>query len=488
VGLEESRVRPTLLEDPVLLDAERERLHPLLARSPDRIAESLHHVVSRLAVLGGTVALSYSCRDLRESRETFPSWLVLRTFRLRQPGRPFTYEDLGRFLGEPASAVPATGDVALSDAGWWLAGLRGARTGARAVVRSAFPALARGAAAEAARDGAAFTEYDGWVPEAGALLDPTAPGRVVSATTLEALAGCPFRHFLERGLGLYAVDDAEPDPDAWLDALTRGSLLHDLYARFGRERRSRGERFEPRHAARLRALGDAELQALKAAMPPPSDHVFERERAALLRDLELLLQLETREPGRTPVGFEVAFGTAPDDDEPLARAEPVTADLGPDLRLRVRGRIDRIDRLADGSYEVTDYKTGACWLPDWGGWFAAGRKLQHALYAIAAAELLRAGDPAARVTMSSYYFPTVKGRGERISRPPRPAAELGLVLGDLVALVREGAFLHTPAENDCRFCDLGRACGPDPFARAERKLAAPANRVLAPYRQLQRHV
>jgi ATP-dependent helicase/nuclease subunit B len=486
VGLEEGRVLPPLLEDPVLLDAERERLHPLLLRSADRVAESLHHVVGRLAVLGGTVGLSYSCRDLRESRETFPSWLVLQAFRLRQPGQPVTYEDLGRSLGEPVSAVPAAGDAALSDAGWWLASLRGARRGARAVVRSAFPALGLGAAAEAARDGDAFTEYDGWVPDAGPLLDPTT--RVVSATTLEALAGCPFRHFLERGLGISAVDDAGPDPDAWLDPLTRGSLMHDLYARFGRERRSRGERLEPRHAARLCALGDEELRKLKAAMPPPSDHVFERERAAVIRDLNLLLDLETLEPGRTPVAFEVTFGSAPDDDEPLARAEPVTADLGPSLRLRLRGRIDRIDRLADGSYEVTDYKTGGCWPADRAGWFAGGRKLQHALYAIAAAELLRAADAGARVTRSSYYFPTVKGGGERVLRPPRPASALGQVLGDLVALVRAGAFLHTPSEDDCRFCDFGRACGPAPFERAARKLDQPANRALAAYRQLRGHV
>jgi ATP-dependent helicase/nuclease subunit B len=487
LGLEEGRVLPTLLEDPVLLDAERERLHPLLVRSADRVAEALHHVVSRLAALGGTVGLSYACRDLRESREAFPSWLVLQAFRLREPGRPVTYEDLGRALGEPASAVPATAEAALGDAGWWLASLRGARTGARAVVRSAFPALACGAAAEAARDGTAFTEYDGWVPDAGLLLDPTAPGRIMSATTLEALAGCPFRYFLERGLGISPPDDAQPDPDTWLDPLTRGSLLHDLYARFGREQRGRGKRLDPRHGARLRALGEAELRTLRVAMPPPSDHVFERERAAVLRDLDLLLQLEAREPGRTPVGFEVTFGSEPDDAEPLARAEPVTADLGPGLRFRLRGRIDRIDRLADGAYEVTDYKTGGCWPSDRAGWFAGGRKLQHALYALAAAELLRATDPAARVTMSSYYFPTVKGRGERVARPPRPTSALGAVLGDLVALVREGAFLHTPTPDDCRFCEIGRACGPEPFDRAERKLAAPANRALAAYRQLQRH-
>jgi ATP-dependent helicase/nuclease subunit B len=487
LGLEEGRVLPPLLEDPVLLDAEREGLSPLLARSADRVAETLHHVVGRLAVLGGTVGLSFSCRDLREGRETFPSWLVLQAFRLREPGRTLTYEDLAQSLGEPASAVPGSGDQALSDGGWWLASLRGVRDTARPAVRAAFPALAHGEAAEAARDRSAFTEYDGWVPDAGPLLDPCAPDRIVSATTLEALARCPFRHFLERGLGVSAIEDPQPDPDAWLDPLTRGSFLHDLYARLGRELRARGERLDARHGARLRELGEAELQALRVEMPPPSDHVFERERTALLRDLDLFLTLEAREPARTAVGFEVTFGSEPDDDEPLARAEPVTVELAPRVRLRLRGRIDRIDRLADGSYEVTDYKTGGFWRSNWAGWFGGGRQLQHALYALAATELLRTRDPGALVVGSGYYFPTVKGGGERVSRPPRPPATLGAVLGELVALVRGGTFLHTPEPEDCKFCEFGRACGPDPTGRASRKLAAPANGALAAYRQLQRH-
>jgi len=377
-------------------------------------------------------------------------------------------------------------DRALSDDGWWLASLRGVRDRSRVTLHAAFPALARGAAAEAARDGPAFTEFDGWVPDAGPILDPCGAGRVVSATTLERLAGCPFRHFLERGLGVSPVDDAEPDPDAWLDPLTRGSLLHELYAQLGRECRARGERLAPRHAARLREVGEARLQALCVEIPPPSAHVFEREQAALLRDLDLFLALEGSDASRSPVGFEVSFGAGAGEGEPLARAEPVTVVLGPGLRLRIRGRIDRIDRLAAGGYAVIDYKTGGYWPANWSGWFGGGRQLQHALYAAVAVELLRPTDPAARVVDSQYYFPTVKGRGERVERPPKPAAALGAVLGDLVAVVRGGAFVHTPTGDDCRFCEFGRACGPDPAVRAQRKVDGSSS-ALAAYRQLQAH-
>ena len=51
-----------------------------------------------------------------------------------------------------------------------------------------------------------------------------------SVTELEQLAECPFRFFLKRGLGVRPIDEGERDKDIWLDPLTRGSELHDLYA------------------------------------------------------------------------------------------------------------------------------------------------------------------------------------------------------------------------------------------------------------------
>src|SRR5262249_47041792 len=145
----------------------------------------------------------------------------------------------------------------------------------------------------------------------------------------------------------------EPDADRWLDALTRGSLLHDLYAAILREVRERGGGVDAgRDAARLRQLGDARLVALRALVPPPSEHVFERERAEIIHDLDLFVRFELG-AARTPVGLEVGFGTGDAQGEPLARAEPVLVDVA-GARFRIRGRIDRVDRLQDGSYEVTD--------------------------------------------------------------------------------------------------------------------------------------
>lgn len=488
VGLEEGGVLPTLLEDAVLLDDERQAIHPGLATSRDRVSEALAAVLSRLAVLGGRVCLSLSCRDLRENRETFPSWLLLQVLRLLEPDRELTYEHLNQALGEPVSAVPARRELALSEAGWWLASLRGVGPAAYPALEAAFPCLARGARAEETRRSEAFTIYDGFVPAAGPRLDPRVSGRAVSPTMLERLAGCPFRHFLEHGLGLEPVEDAEPDPDRWLDPAVRGLLLHALYAAIWRELRKRGERPDPmRHAPRLRELTEARIEDLRALIPPPSDRIFEREAQEILRDLELFLRFEAERADREPVGLEVSFGGGAVEGEPLAQADAIVIDLGAGLRFRLRGRIDRIDRLPDGTYDAVDYKTGRYRRDDYDGTFRGGRLLQHALYALAARELLRGADPRARVAAGSYYFPTARGRVERVVLPQGDPAALVAVLRDLFELLDRGIFVHSPEESDCRWCEFDRACGRDPVAWAKRKIEHDGNEILDAYRRLARH-
>jgi ATP-dependent helicase/nuclease subunit B len=487
VGLEEGRTLPAALEDPVLLDGERQSLSADLLTSADRVTEALHRVVSRLAALGGRVCLSYSCRDLREHRETFPSWLLLQAFRLLRKDATLTYQALVEALGEPVSPVPPAAGQALAESGWWLAHLNGVGPSALPAVHAAFPWLAQGEAAEAERDSDVFTASDGFVREAGRLLDPRTSGRPVAATTLEDFARCPFRHFLQRALGLDPIETAEPDRDRWLEPWQRGQVLHDLYAAILREVRAGGGRLDVEaHGRRLTALAEARLAETARLMPPPSDYVFQRERQQVLEDCLLFLDLEARER-RAPVGFEVSFGSGLPEGEPLAQADPVTIDLGRGFVFRLRGRIDRVDRLRDGTYEVIDYKTGGYWPSDFTGTFQGGRLLQHALYALAATQLLRRIGGDARVSKSCYYLPTARGRGERVVCPPVSRDQVAAVLRDLFDVAAAGAFVHAQDESDCKWCDFGPACGPRPHARAAAKLANPVNQVLDAYRRLGRH-
>ncbi len=293
-GLEEGRLFPAAIEDPVLLDVERQRISPVLRCASDRIEEAVYAALSRLATVGAAagveVCFSYSCRDLREYRETFPSWMMLQAYRLQAADPSKTYRDLEAALGVPKSCVPTSGRKALSDSGWWLSGLKLAGALGADFVLEQYPALAQGLQAANARESATFGKYDGFVPAAGKVLDPCAREQPVSATQLEAAAECPFRHFLTRGLGLEAVGDGDRDVDVWLDPLVRGSELHDLYAAV--LSKCRDEKRKPalkKEWPWLLTLTNKHLDALRTELPPPSIEVFEREKQDFLADVELFL-------------------------------------------------------------------------------------------------------------------------------------------------------------------------------------------------------
>jgi ATP-dependent helicase/nuclease subunit B len=488
VGLEEGRVFPSATEDPVLLDAERRRISPRLRLSSDRIDEAVYAVVNRLAATGGAaITLSYSCRDLREFRQTCPSWLMLQAHRILSGQPTHSYPDLLKALGTPASCVPEPSSSALGEAGWWLNGLkRAGRPGRDAVLRQ-YPSLQQGLQAEAQRQSPAFTQYDGFVPDAGAFLDPCARETPVSATQLEKAAACPFRHFLERGLGLAAVDEGASEQDVWPDPPTRGSLMHALFARLMRRSRDEKRRLSVKaDLAWSEVIAREALDELCAEMPPPSHEVFERERQDVLNDLTLFVRAEdASDPSRTPIAFEVSFGRPGDGKEALARPEPIVIDLGKGLRFRLAGQIDRIDQIGPSSFEVIDYKTGGYYEKDWAGTFSGGRKLQHALYGLAAVEILKQRVKHPSVTKGVYYFPSAKGRQERREIPTQSTAKVTAVLADLRQVIASGLFVQAPDESACKWCRLGAACGTEVPGRAAQKIEG--DHALEPYRHLAAH-
>jgi hypothetical protein len=84
-----------------------------------------------------------------------------------------------------------------------------------------------------------------------------------------------------------------------------------------------------------------------------------------------------------PLAQEQAFG--------MHGQPPLVVQRGGD-EFRVRGFIDRVDRCPDGRLCIIDYKSGST--PISGRDLAEGRRLQIALYALAARDALALGDVA----------------------------------------------------------------------------------------------
>ena len=479
VGLEEGRVFPAAYEDPILLDGERSRIADALCLSTDRVDEAVWTAIGRLQTMLGTagasLCLSYSCRDLRQFRNTYASWVLLHAYRMVSGNATAGYGELRDTLGEPVSPVPAQTQPVLGVGQWWLRGsvAAGAEAGAAAVQR-AFAPLAQGVVAAEARASSAFTEYDGHVPEAGQTLDPALPDRVVSPTQLEEIGKCAFRFFVTRGLRVSAIESGDRERDVWLTPLIRGSLLHEMYETLLRRCRDEGRAVSvKKDQGWLREAGEAQLTALAIEMPPPSSEVKEREWRDYLEDLDLFVQSEETHAARArPVGLEVGFGSRHEDNgESLASKDPVDVTIG-DITIRLSGRIDRIDQLKDGTFQIVDYKTGSFYEPNWTGTFAGGRRLQHALYGLAALALLKRQFKTPVLVGAQYYFSSKKGQQHRLPIPMQSAKDIGTVLNDIRGVIAGGTFITTKDKADCSFCEYSAACGGE---AANAQAAAKAN-------------
>jgi ATP-dependent helicase/nuclease subunit B len=503
VGLDDGRFPGAGLQDPILLDEERQGISPDLPTSGWELAKRIEGVELLLARLRGTVTLSYSCHDLADDREMFPSSVVLSAFRILSGQHDGDQAALNAWLPPAESFAPDLPEKALTETEWWLWRMSGKEEviEPEALVTARYPHLGRGFALARARESDRLTEFDGWIPQPGGEIDLTAAGGpIVSASRLETLGQCPLKYFFRYVLEVEPPEELTIDPEVWLDALSRGLLLHEVFEIFLKELIERGEiPVAARDEDRLLSILDARVMHYRREIPPPNEAVFRRERAQLRRTARIFLHEDAeycRRTGNRPQFVEVSIGLRADSSATRLDTDvPVEVKLPDGTSLRVRGRIDRVDRIAGtDDLAIWDYKTGSSWKytqtpqPFW-----EGRVVQHVLYLLAMNARLAALKeelPGARAARFGFFFPSEKAHGERIEFAPE-ALEAGTdVLGRLARIAARGAFLATTRHDlDCEYCEYQDICG-DVAAVASasaRKLAEPSNTILEPYRELRGH-
>ena len=437
LGLAEGTFPDRRLDDALLPDPERLASGGELTLRADHLDHVHRHLLAALAA--GEATVCFPRGDLRRPGErTASRWLL---------------DDATELAGAPTRLF--TSDLAAHASADWLeivpsfaAGLAGTAFPATAqehrlgaLLRGddspwRDPVLAAGAALTRARRSTTFTRFDG---NLGALTLPAAVDgpRVLSATRLQAWAVCPHAYLLEHLLGVEVVD--EPERRLRIDPLDRGSLVHEVLRRFVAEGRTDGEH--------LRQIAGEVCDEYGARGRGGRQLFWRRDRARLLADLDRFLTDDLRwraEVGAEPIAMEHRFDTA----VPL-----------PDGRgLRVRGAIDRVDRLADGSLVVFDYKTGRS--ESYRGLgeddpHQLGTRLQPALYAAGARHSLN--DAPVRF---EYWFVSAAGRFDRIGYDVTEAvaANVATALGTIVGGIEGGVFPMRPPETpgwnrvDCWFC------------------------------------
>ena len=255
------------------------------------------------------------------------------------------------------------------------------------------------------------------------------PDHVWSSSRLETYAKCPLHFYVAHVLHL----EPRTLPQEGFDRLILGSIYHSVL-----EKVYRLAPFDP-----LSVLPEVAQTVFGAA---PGEYGFrptalwEQQQREFLAVLEkTVVALEEAREGYEPYAQELPFGLH--GEPPLILQHPVSS-------VQIRGYIDCVDRAADGSLRVVDYKAGSSRIS--ARELEEGTRLQLPLYALAVQDALGLGPVAGGFywhigsASPSYlrlgrYEGGVEGAAE---------AAIGYVRA-YVAAVREGRFLPAPPAGGC---------------------------------------
>ena len=471
VGLDGDRYPGKKTEDPVLLDEERKNLSaelPLQKQVTDKNQLEMQRI---LQGVWDSLDISYSSFDTIEHREKFPSPLILSIYREVFDEPWADYSRLEKYLNSEKKKDPSPQEenevFAAEDLWLYLYRLSQSIDDNSTMLRKDnlfyyYPHWERGLKAELERLSESFTPYEGNVsglqeisaPDADQESDESSLGMQeirISPTRLEFLAKCPFAYFLRHVLKIEPPEEVEFDPTTWLDALTRGQLLHRIFEDFYREIIDRSELpVKETHLDELNKVARKRIEAQKEEIPPPSELVYSYESTELLDSVQVFLQSEIEHAESSqPVLLEFYL-----DKVPLI--------LPSGKKIYINGKIDRVDKDTTGNYLALDYKTGSTYIYTEQRYYRGGRQLQHALYALALEEKFKELYPDQDIEVSGggYVFPTVKGEGERYIRYYylKDKEEFLELLDNLLAIIESGNYIMTDHEKDCKFCDYHLVC------------------------------
>jgi ATP-dependent helicase/nuclease subunit B len=470
LGLAEGSFPATVRDDSLLPDRERGVSGGELPLRADRVERQHRHLLAALAGARRHL-LGVPRGDLRRSADRVPSRWVLDIASARAGERWWSGDLL-------AATVPWVRHVASFDHGLRLLTVPATEQEHRLcsllasggdLHRATDPGTVLGAEVIAERRSHRFTRFDG---NLGGLDVPSPIGGITSPTRLERWASCPHQHLVEDLLRAAPVEN--PEDVLMITALDKGSLVHDalehflkrVLARPESERPGRGEPWSPTDHALLQEIGAACCDRYEAMGLVGRPIFWARDRRRILGDLEATLLVDSAHRlahGTAPLAAELAFGF-------VGESLPAVEVLLPDgRRLRVRGRIDRIDIARDGTVHVIDYKTGRSRSYDGlsaDDPVAGGTKLQLPLYGLAGR--LAVKDPAAAVR-AEYWFVTDKGEFKRVGYDVTDDVleQAGAVLGEIVAGIEAGVFAPHPAETSTYAFITCHTCNPDGLGTAE---------------------
>jgi DNA helicase II / ATP-dependent DNA helicase PcrA len=265
---------------------------------------------------------------------------------------------------------------------------------------------------------------DGWLRDTGrdpaelpgstngsdASLDPFIPhrgrGLMLSASDIDTYRICPLKYKFAR---VFRIPQ-EPTIHQRF-----GIVIHQVLERFHTEGGGPLER--------LREL--FEISWRRSGFGDSDDELQFRERA--VEALERYWRQNDASEAE-PVWFERSFAFK----------------IGPHL---LRGRVDRVDRHPDGSFELIDYKTGKAKTED-----ELREDVQLSVYQMGARESWRLE------TSAQSYFYVLTGEKVPVEHSAEELERVRATVSEIAAGILKQRFEPTPSPDVCRFCDYRIIC------------------------------
>lgn len=274
------------------------------------------------------------------------------------------------------------------------------------------------------------------------------PSRPWSISALEVYLGCPFKFFAQHVLRL----EEEPDDEEVMDPRRQGQFVHEVFEAFFREWQEAGHR-EIR-ADDLPAARELFTKVVDEALTRVPEGEAGLERTRLLGSPaaaglgEAVFRMEAERP--VPVVARLL-------EHELDGEFTFVTEAG-ERRVPIRGRVDRIDLLGDGTFRLIDYKLG--WPPD------RSRALQLPIYGLCAEQQLR--ELGRRWTLGEAVYLAFKGPkrvvplfGNESARQETLVRAQTRMIETLDAIER-GEFPPTPDDvYRCDSCSFAAVCRKD---------------------------
>ena len=287
----------------------------------------------------------------------------------------------------------------------------------------------------------------------------------LSASSLELFYKCPYAFHLKYNEKLDPPELGEMDKTVWLDAATRGSLLHKLYelmlTPFLNSNMSYPDYLRSIDEQTIESFLDAGLDlkqndynSFRDYNSTISDSVKDRELKEIQDNMKKFLDNECdnecdNDDSFYPVSLEHEFAFSID-----IKGESID----------FKGYIDRIDTNGSGGYRVIDYKTGKNYFKstreylfcvDGKGKNGDKHYFQHAIYSHA----LRVSKNFTPVSSleAGYYFSSDKGNWKKVIHKGVPPEEkLVQILGTYIGEVKKEQYFKNATQ--CAFCDYRPFC------------------------------